>query len=67
MKVSGIELIRSTVIQVRGRMKHSKIHECVTSNVDKQILFFRAQQPNAGQSLLIFEVSRAHTVTHHSR
>jgi len=29
--------------------------------------FFLAQQPPVGQGLLIREVSRSHTTTHHSR
>jgi len=29
--------------------------------------FFVAHRPNAGSGLLIHEVSRSHTTTHHSR
>ena len=32
-----------------------------------QSVFFVALQPNAGHSVLILEVSRSHTTTHHSR
>ena len=40
----------------------------VTSRREKSIIFFfLAQQPNAGQSRLIPEVSRSHTMTQHSR
>ena len=31
------------------------------------IFFFVALRPNAGHGLLILEVSRSHTSTHHSR
>jgi len=31
------------------------------------IFFFVALRPNAGHGLLILEVSRSHTTTHHSR
>ena len=35
---------------------------------DQCLMFFPlAQQPNAGQGRLILEVSRSHTMTHHSR
>jgi len=30
-------------------------------------VLFLAQQPQVGQGLLIHEVSRSHTTTHHSR
>jgi len=31
------------------------------------VCLFLAQQPTVGQGLLIHEVSRSHTTTHHSR
>ena len=33
----------------------------------QEVYFFVALRPNAGHDLLIFEVSRSHTTTHHSR
>jgi hypothetical protein len=34
---------------------------------DFAVFFSLAQQPNAGQGLLILKVSRSHTMTRHSR
>jgi len=31
------------------------------------LFVFLARQPKVGQGLLIYEVSRSHTTTHHSR
>ena len=39
----------------------------VAVNVAANIFFFVALRPNAGHGLLILEVSRSHTTTHHSQ
>ena len=45
---------------------HSRWHCCVSFlHIDN--LFSVALRPNAGHGLLILEVSRSHTTTHHSR
>ena len=36
-------------------------------NIVLFLFFFLARQPPMGQGLLIHEVSRSHTTTHHSR
>jgi len=51
-----------------GRLRKLRSEELDKGNL-RQILyiFFLAQQPLVGQGLVIHEVSRSHTTTHHSR
>jgi hypothetical protein len=39
----------------------------INGSVSDRTFFPMAMRPNAGQGLLILEVSRSHTTTHHSR
>jgi len=41
-----------------------KLTKCLYTNA---VCLFLARQPTVGQDLLIHEVSRSHTTTHHSR
>jgi hypothetical protein len=51
-----------TAIQV----KYPKLTATIWSTL-AYFLFFLAQHPQVGQGLLIYEVSRSHPTTHHSR
>ena len=48
-------------------IKSDKIHQIISSKFSTRIFPLVALGPNAGQNLLILEVSRSHTTTHHSR
>jgi hypothetical protein len=43
------------------------VYKYVQSHIIVQFYFAVALRPNAGHGLLILEVSRSHTMTHHSR
>jgi len=48
-------------------LKKKSVQKCRTSRERGSKIFLLAQQPSLGQGLLIHEVSRSHTTTHHSR
>ena len=50
---------------------HESVHRDTTTKITNKMHFFFifavALRPNAGHGLLILEISRSHTTTHHSR
>ena len=46
---------------------HCALEKNNTGNVCLFVCLFSARQPPVGQGLLIHEVSRSHTMTHHSQ
>ena len=58
---------RITQIQRRAHKNTAtEIDLCTTTTIHMGMFFF-VRQPSVGQSLLILEVSRSHTTTHHIR
>ena len=47
--------------------KETAFHGCKIQHSKASFFFILAQQPSVGHGLLIQEVSRSHTTTHHSR
>ena len=62
-------VIRSTLLRHKGFPEYiNDYFSCVMSGFILRIFFLPvALRPNAGHSLLILEVSRSHTTTHHIR